>query len=139
VEVRRIHLLHKSSTNFGAAAPQASTTTGRRFLSGNFELSLTFGALHRVARFSAVASCSITVHAQESNRSEAFIKLDPVVVTATRVETPSFDIPASIDAVELERIQLGQPLVNLPDTLVSIPAQHQHWSRIPLHRSLLWQ
>jgi iron complex outermembrane recepter protein len=52
---------------------------------------------------------------------EAQMEIDPVVVTATRVEQRSFDVPASIDSIDQERIQEGQALINLSETLSSIP------------------
>lgn len=49
------------------------------------------------------------------------IRLSPVVVSATRVEQSSFDVPASIDALDKNQIQDGQPQVNLSETLVRVP------------------
>lgn len=45
----------------------------------------------------------------------------PVVVTATRVEQNSFDLPLSIDVVDGETIREGQPQINLSETAVRIP------------------
>jgi iron complex outermembrane receptor protein len=44
----------------------------------------------------------------------------PVVVTATRVEQSSFDIPASIDAIDASRIRDNQSQVNLSETLSGV-------------------
>lgn len=49
------------------------------------------------------------------------IRLAPVVVSATRVEQSSFDVPASIDALDKNQIQNGQPQVNLSETLARVP------------------
>ncbi len=46
---------------------------------------------------------------------------DAVVVSATRSERRSFDIPVSIDAVGAEAIKDGQPQVNLSEALQRVP------------------
>ena len=48
-------------------------------------------------------------------------RLSPVVVTATRIEAASFDLPVSIDAVEQDQIQHQQARVNLSESLVRVP------------------
>ncbi len=45
----------------------------------------------------------------------------PVVITATRVEESSFDLPVSIDAVDAATIRSGQPQVNLSESLLRVP------------------
>lgn len=45
----------------------------------------------------------------------------PVVVTATRVEQNSFDLPMSIDAVDGETVRAGQLQVNLSESAVRVP------------------
>lgn len=45
----------------------------------------------------------------------------PVVVTATRVEQNSFDLPVSIDVVDGDTLRDGQPRINLSETAVRIP------------------
>jgi iron complex outermembrane receptor protein len=47
--------------------------------------------------------------------------LAPVVVTATRVEHNSFDLPAAIDVIGAERITEGQARVNASESLVAVP------------------
>ena len=44
-----------------------------------------------------------------------------VVVSATRSEQKPFDVPAAIDAVTSEQLQLFQPKVNLSETLNRVP------------------
>ncbi len=44
-----------------------------------------------------------------------------VVVTASRTEQLSFDLPASIDVIGAERIGAGQPRVNASEALASVP------------------
>lgn len=49
------------------------------------------------------------------------VKLSPIVVTPTRVEQSSFDLPVSIDVFDQEQIQQGQTQVNLSETLIKAP------------------
>jgi len=44
-----------------------------------------------------------------------------VVVSATRAEHPSFDLPAAIDVVDVERIGAAQPRVNVSEALAAVP------------------
>ena len=46
---------------------------------------------------------------------------DPVVVTATRVDQPSLEVPASIDRVYAEELREGRPQVNLSESLGHVP------------------
>src|SRR5262245_12558566 len=46
---------------------------------------------------------------------------DAVVVTATRVEQPSLQVPASIDRVQAEDIRSMRPQVNLSESLGRVP------------------
>lgn len=52
---------------------------------------------------------------------DGIVNVAPVVVTPTRVEQSSFDLPVSIDAFDKKAIQSGQPQVNLSETLVKAP------------------
>ncbi|HQT30811.1 MAG TPA: TonB-dependent receptor [Thiobacillus sp.] len=47
--------------------------------------------------------------------------LSPLVVTGSRVEHSSFDLPAAIDVVDRARITEGQARVNLSEALVAVP------------------
>src|SRR5579859_6069502 len=49
------------------------------------------------------------------------VRLAPIVVTPTRIEQSSFDLPVSIDAFTKEQIEQGQLQVNLSETLVRAP------------------
>jgi iron complex outermembrane receptor protein len=49
------------------------------------------------------------------------LQADPVVVTATRIEQPSFDLPVSIDAVDAAAIQDQQLRVNVSESLGAVP------------------
>ncbi|HYD33750.1 MAG TPA: TonB-dependent receptor plug domain-containing protein, partial [Methylophilaceae bacterium] len=47
--------------------------------------------------------------------------LSPVVITATRQEQNSFDLPVAIDVVSQDQIQDGQARMNLSESLIRIP------------------
>jgi len=47
--------------------------------------------------------------------------ISPVVVTATRQEQNSFDLPVSIDVVSAEQIQEGRLQVNISESLARVP------------------
>ena len=48
-------------------------------------------------------------------------QLDPLVVTGSRVEHSSFDLPAAIDSIGPERIDTGGPRVNASEALAGVP------------------
>lgn len=48
-------------------------------------------------------------------------KLNPVVITGTRIEQSSFSLPMSADVVEAAVIRDGRPLVNLSEALTRVP------------------
>lgn len=56
-----------------------------------------------------------------AEESTSVITMSPVVVTATRVEQNSFDLPIAIDVVEQEDIQAGQLQMTLSESLIRIP------------------
>jgi iron complex outermembrane receptor protein len=58
--------------------------------------------------------------AQERTGAPA-VEAEPVVVTATRIEQKSFDLPASIDAVDKTAIQDQQLKVNVSESLGPVP------------------
>ncbi|MDX1915467.1 MAG: TonB-dependent receptor [Methylophilus sp.] len=58
-------------------------------------------------------------HAEDS--ADKTLHISPIVVTATRVEQNSFDLPVSIDVVDTETIHEGRQLVNLTETATRIP------------------
>jgi iron complex outermembrane receptor protein len=49
------------------------------------------------------------------------VNVDPVVVSATRVSRPSFDLPVAIDSVDASVIRQGEQQVNLSETLSRVP------------------
>jgi iron complex outermembrane receptor protein len=52
---------------------------------------------------------------------EALQRLDPLVITATRVEQRAFELPLSIDSVDARQIQQDQLQINLSESLVRVP------------------
>ncbi len=48
-------------------------------------------------------------------------KLAPVVVTATRIEKPAFDLPASIDRIDGDATRDSRLQVNISDALANVP------------------
>ncbi|HVY65071.1 MAG TPA: TonB-dependent receptor, partial [Gammaproteobacteria bacterium] len=59
-------------------------------------------------------------HAQSEAIPDVSLR-DTIVVTATRVEQSSFDVPVSIEAFDKNTIQDGQPQVNLSETVGRSP------------------
>ncbi len=68
-----------------------------------------------------IASCFGSGVALAEETQDSTKILSPVVVTATRVEQDSFDLPMSIDKIEKKDIQDGQPRVSLSEALVRVP------------------
>ncbi len=68
-----------------------------------------------------IASCFGAGLAMAQETQDSTKILSPVVVTATRTEQDSFDLPMSIDKVEKKDIQDGQPRVSLAEALVRVP------------------
>ena len=64
------------------------------------------------ARFAGLASIPVLAFAQAP---------DPVVVTATRVDQPSLEVPASIDRLYGEELREGRAQVNLSESLGRVP------------------
>lgn len=56
-----------------------------------------------------------------TNASAETLNLNPVVVTATRVEQNSFDLPVAIDVVKKSDIQDGQLQMTLSESLIRVP------------------
>lgn len=56
-----------------------------------------------------------------ASMADTTLSLDPVVVTGSRVEHNTFDLPVAIDVVDAERIGADQAKVNASEALVSVP------------------
>lgn len=52
---------------------------------------------------------------------EKVINIAPIVVTGTRTEQNSFDLPIAIDVVDMEDIQAGQLQMQLSESLIRVP------------------
>lgn len=49
------------------------------------------------------------------------VQLPPVVVTATRIETPAFDVPAAITRIDGDQVRDGRAQVNISESLAAVP------------------
>ncbi len=63
---------------------------------------------------------ALPVMAEDASQEGAIVTA-PVVVTGTRIEQNSFDLPMSIDSVDAEKIQEGQLQVSISESLVRVP------------------
>ena len=59
--------------------------------------------------------------ALEPAAAQEVVRVDPLVVTATRVEERAFDLPVAIDSIGAARIQQGQLQINLSESLSRVP------------------
>ncbi len=57
----------------------------------------------------------------DRERAPASTQLAPVVITATRTESLSFDVPASIDRIDGEDVRDGRAQVNISESLGAVP------------------
>lgn len=70
----------------------------------------------------ALAVLSLPAHAQDPEEAATTAGTSPVVVTATRIEQRSFDLPAAIDSLDQERIQeTARAEVNISEQLNQVP------------------
>ena len=75
----------------------------------------------RIAAAVALACAPFAADAQLKPPRDKAVALDEVVVTATRVEEGSFDLPVSIDRVDRNVIREDRPQVNLSESLNRVP------------------
>ena len=73
------------------------------------------------ALMGVVAAAGAPAWAEDEAAAPASLQVPQVVVTATRVEQSSFDLPVSIDVVSAEQMQNAQLMVNASETLTRIP------------------
>jgi iron complex outermembrane receptor protein len=59
--------------------------------------------------------------ASAASAAEPITTLNPVVVTGSRVEAESFDLPFSIDVVDMGKVQQGNLGVNASEALAGVP------------------
>lgn len=69
---------------------------------------------------SLAEEASLSLSAQDIELADEIL-IAPVVITATRTEQNSFDLPVSIDVVNQEDIQAGQLQMTLSESLVRVP------------------
>jgi iron complex outermembrane receptor protein len=67
------------------------------------------------------ASAALTAQPAAVPAAAPAVQLPRVVVTATRTETPAFDVPASISAVDGEEVRHGRVQVNMSESLGPVP------------------
>jgi iron complex outermembrane recepter protein len=76
----------------------------------------------RLTLLAAVAaSFAPAIHAADATPAAPLKSLDPVVVTGSRVDHASFDMPAAIDVLNREQITEGQMRVNASEALAAVP------------------
>ena len=63
---------------------------------------------------------ALPVMAEDTSQDNSTVTA-PVVVTGTRIEQSSFDLPMSIDSVDAEQIQEGQLKLNLSESSARVP------------------
>lgn len=68
-----------------------------------------------------ISTFSLPHHAVADESAAEKITMSPVVVTATRVEQNSFDLPVAIDVVDMENIQTGYLQMQLSESLIRVP------------------
>jgi iron complex outermembrane receptor protein len=68
-----------------------------------------------------ISTFSINQHVYAEEIVSERIITAPIVVTATRVEQNSFDLPVAIDVVESKDIQNGQLQMTLSESLIRVP------------------
>ena len=75
----------------------------------------------RCALIGAIGSVLAADIAHAQSTPAPTVRLPPVVVTATRIDTPSFDVPASIDRIDGDVARDARLQVNISDALASVP------------------
>jgi iron complex outermembrane receptor protein len=75
----------------------------------------------RIISLAVLSALGTSHHVMAEEVSSERIITAPVVVTATRVEQNSFDLPVSIDVVDGETLQDSQQQVNLSEVAARIP------------------
>jgi iron complex outermembrane receptor protein len=57
----------------------------------------------------------------ETKQGASAVPVPSIVVTATRSERNSFDLPVSIDRIDADAIREGKPMINLSESLSRVP------------------
>jgi iron complex outermembrane receptor protein len=75
----------------------------------------------KLLSIAVLSACGMTQYAIAADETSEKLITSPVVVTATRVEQNSFDLPVAIDVVEKKDIQDGQLQMTLSESLIRVP------------------
>src|SRR5215217_1473386 len=70
---------------------------------------------------SCAAAASMLAGAQTATPASSDPTLGEIVVSGNRSEQRRFDVPGAIDAVEVDPMRLGSPLVNLSELMSAVP------------------
>lgn len=84
-------------------------------------MSFTRSTFHFSQKTLFLAVLGVMSYAQQVAAEETISILAPVVVTATRTEQNSFDLPVAIDVVDQHNIQDGLPQMLLSESLIRLP------------------
>ncbi len=74
---------------------------------------------YRLTRLTAILAATFPCHLLAE--TTPVLNLDSVVVTGSRVEHSSFDLPAAVDVVDASRIGADQARVNASEALAAVP------------------
>lgn len=84
-------------------------------------MSFTRSDFHFSQKTIFLAVLGVISYTQHAVAEESTSILSPVVVTATRIEQNSFDLPVAIDVVDQHNIQDGLPQMLLSESLIRLP------------------
>lgn len=82
------------------------------------------GSVLFLAAFTFASECRSETPAEKLNAASSTVPVvmgTVIVITGSRVEQPSFDLPVSIDRIDRDTIQDGNAKVNLSETLIRAP------------------
>ena len=79
-----------------------------------------FGSLFKLFA-KRICVSALFLNAGISAAQDDEVRLAPIVVTPTRVEQSSFDLPTAVNVIDTETIQEGRQTVNISETLVRVP------------------
>src|SRR6185503_4026731 len=79
------------------------------------------GACRMRRMLPAAMLVAIAAPVPQSARAQDVVRIDPLVITATRIEERAFDLPVAIDSIGAARIQQGQLQINLSESLSRVP------------------
>ena len=74
-----------------------------------------------MALFGLIAPLASASAPAQSKPPRNSVQLPPVIVTATRIDSLAFDVPASIDSIDGAAIRAGRAQVNISESLSGVP------------------